>query len=125
MNLTKKADRILNASSAIKTYKRLGMTHKNLGEFCKWKDLRDGGRMQVKMIVHQMSGDKELIGAERIWFLEDSLGRVACQMQTDKAEVTNWLKEHGYKPVKQWYMEDYGMSEETWNEWNGINTEEE
>lgn len=125
MNLLKKSERMLKAQDIIKTYKTLGMTHSNLGTYCKWKELSIGGQLQVSLTIHKFSGNPVLTnGAEAIYFLEDALGRVACQIISDKQEVMSWLKEHGYKTEKRWYIEDYGISEETWKAWNAGEEEE-
>jgi hypothetical protein len=40
-------------------------------------------------------------------------------------ELVKHYTEKGYKTDKKFYTEELGMSEEAWNEWNGIGTEEE
>ena len=119
MKIYKNAERILKTNPMIQGFKANGFAVKNLGEYCKWAEV-ERGKIQKTMTVYKVSGN----GIDA-YFLSDSLNRVACELQKDKAEVFGWLKDHGYKPVKKWYIEDYGMSEETWNEWNGIGTEEE
>lgn len=119
MKTYKNAERILKTATMIKSLKATGFTVRNLGEYCKWAEI-ECGRIQKSMTVYKVSGN----GIDA-YFLSDSLDRVACELQPDKTEVFGWLKNHEYKPVKKWYIEDYGMSEETWNEWNGIGTEEE
>lgn len=54
----------------------------------------------------------------------DGLNRL--QYQADNAkELIKFLMDKGYKTSKKFYTEDRGMSEELWNEWNGIGANEE
>lgn len=49
----------------------------------------------------------------------DGLNRL--QYQADNAkELIKFLMDKGYKTSKNFYTEEFGMSEEIWNEWNGI-----
>ncbi len=115
MELIKMKDRNLRADDMLKAFRSMGSKTKSVGEYCKWKELRMGSRLQVKIEVFEVKNDNFCA-----YMVVDSFRRVAAQLQPDKKEVLGWLKEHGYKPVKQWYLEDYGMTEETWNEWNGM-----
>lgn len=112
MKLLKKSERTINAKKALTTYKKIGFTVENLGEFRKWKELPDG-RIAVKMTVYKVENEDCTA-----YFLEDILGRFACEAVTDAKEVFDWLKEKGYKTDKEFYLNDYGMDEETWEEWN-------
>ena len=114
MKLFKKNERSLNASHMRATFRKCGYTVIKVGTYCKWKDLPDGGRLQVELTIYRL----ECPGGQTCYMVEDALGRVATELQIDKAEVMDWLEEHGYKTEKRWYLEDYGMSEETWAEWN-------
>ena len=115
MKLYKKADRKLNVANMLKAFKDCGFRSKHIGEWDKWKDLYDGGRLQVKIDVYEIKNEDVTS-----YMIGDTLGRVAAPLVSDKEEVMDWLKEHGYKRDKQWYMEDYGMDESTWNYWNGL-----
>lgn len=54
----------------------------------------------------------------------DGLNRI--QYQADNAkELIKFLTDKGYKTSKKFYTEDCGMSEDLWNEWNGIGIDEE
>lgn len=115
MKLYKKDERKLQTAHIIKSFKSTGFTVKNLGTWCKWKDLGDYGKLQVKMTVYEIKND-DITG----YIVSDSLGRVAAPVVPDKKEVLDWLVEHGYKTEKKWYIEDYGMTESDWNYWNGL-----
>ena len=53
-------------------------------------------------------------------------GLNCIQYQADNAkELTKFLTDKGYETSKKFYMEEFGMSEESWNEWNGIGADEE
>ena len=121
LTILKKSERSLKSNEMIRMFKQLGYSIKNLGEYDKWKDLSDGGRLQVKITVYKITDTEGKI----FYMMVDTLGRIMNQFTQDKNEVFDWLKEKGYKPEKQWYLEDYGMSEETWNAWNGKEQEEE
>lgn len=112
MKLYKKSERLLKTAATLKSFRAIGFTTKHIGEWDRWKELEDG-RIQVKIDIYEVVGN-----GMTCYFASDTLGRVASAMITDLQEVMDWLKEHNYKPDKQWYMEDFGMSEELWNEWN-------
>ena len=114
MKLYKKAERTIKVGKLLGTFRECDWETKNLGRWCKWKELKnDSGRLQVKFDVFEIKKDDITV-----YLMSDSLDRVAAPTTADKKEVIDWLKEHGYKPEKQWYLEDYGMDEETWNAWN-------
>ncbi len=115
MKLFKKAERVLKVNNAIAAFKGNGFTVKEVGTWCKWKDLGDYGLLQVKMDVYEVKND-----TMTFYIIGDSLDRVAAPVIENKKEIMDWLKEHGYKTEKKWYMEDYGMDESTWNYWNGL-----
>ena len=113
MKLMKKAERTTRIWAMKKTAEKLGHKTTNLGEYCKWKNLSDGGRLQVKLNVWRFD-----MGAMKFYVVSDTLDKVATGYIENLGEITTWLSEHGYKPVEQWYKEDYGMDDETWEEWN-------
>lgn len=119
MKLTKKADRVLKVSATLAGFREIGYKTRHIGEWDRWKELSTGGRLQVKLDIYEVKND-----ATTCYMVGDSLGRVAA-MTEDKADVMAWLQEHGYKTCKKWYIEEAGMTEELWNEWNGIGTEED
>lgn len=113
MELFKKSERQIKASSMLKTFRTIGGTTKSIGEYMKWKDLSDGSRLSVSISVYEIKYE-----GQTMYLLEDSLGRVAAPVQENKAEIMDWLKAHGYKTEHKFYTEDYGMTEETWRAWN-------
>lgn len=112
MKLYKMSERTIKATPMLAAYRASGFKTTDMGRWCKWKEL-DYGRIQVKFDVYRVVNDMITV-----YLMCDSLDRVAAPMTESKEEVLGWLKEHGYKPEKQWYIEDYGMDEETWEEWN-------
>lgn len=115
MKLFKKSERNLKISNMIKAFKACGDTVRNIGTWCKWKDLQDMGQLQVKMTVYEVKVD-----GMTVYMIGDSLDRVAAPIIENKKEIMDWLADHGYKTEKRWYIEDYGMSESDWNYWNGL-----
>ena len=115
MKLFKKDERVMRTAVMTKALKECGFKVREVGEYSKWKDMRSGGRLQVKITVYESKGDDRTF-----YIVSDSLDRVAAPMINDKKEVMDWLKDHGYKTTKQWYLEDCGMDESTWNYWNGL-----
>ena len=113
MELFKKSERIIKTSVLIKSMKANGAEFENLGEFMKWKELADGSRLSVSMTLYQVKAN-----SNKCYFFSDSLGRMASPMVVDRKEAVDWLKNHGYKTTHDFYIEDYGMSEETWKEWS-------
>ena len=113
MKSIKKAERNLKTRTLIAGLKDAGNEVKELGKFSKWVEV-ENGRMQWSNTVYEIK-----LNETKAYFLSDSLGWVASVINPDKADVLEWLNKHGYKPEKQWYLEDYGMDEETWAAWNG------
>lgn len=113
MKLYKKADRNTKTQDFLRIFKDTGFATQNIGEWKKWKELPDG-RLSVSMTVYEIKKDDQVQG----YILSDTLQRVACPITLDKQEVMDWLKEKGYKTAKEWYLQDYGMTEEAWEEWN-------
>lgn len=120
MEIYKGSERVLHIDSMLSALKETidGFESKQIGEWCKWEELTCGGKLQVKMTIYECK-----CNGKNIYTMADGLGRVAMTFSEDKAGIITWLKDHGYKRDKQWYLEDYGMSEETWNAWNSITEE--
>ena len=119
MTLYKKSERVLKMSLLIKGLKEIGCTFREIGEFSKWKEVQDG-RLQVTMTIYEMTRPDD---ENKYYLVSDVLGRLACEVQKDKKEVLDRMKAHGYKTTHDWYIQDYGMSEETWREWNNMGDE--
>lgn len=120
MKLYKNSERSLKINDMLNAYKHMGFASKNLGRWCKWKELRDGGRLQVKLDIYEVKNDMITF-----YMIGDTLDRVAAPATESKHEVLDWLNEHEYKTEKRWYLEDYGMTAEAWNSWNNANDSEE
>ena len=116
MTLYKKSDRVLKTAEVIRGLKAIGCTFKELGEYSKWKEVQDG-RLQVTITIYELHKPDD---TNNYYIVSDALGRLAADVQNDKAEVFDWLRTHGYKTTHDWYIEDYGMSENTWREWNNM-----
>ena len=112
MKLYKKSERILRADNTLEALRASGFETRLAGEWCKWKELSGEARVQIKITVYEISGN-----GKNACVVVDGFGMIAADI-TSKDEVLAWLKEHGYKGIKQWYLEDCGMDEETWNAWN-------
>ena len=114
MTLTKKADRVLPVRAFIACLRSNGMEIVNLGDFRKWKELRDGSRLSVKLTLYRASASN----GKAAYFFSDSLDRIACAVNPNLEEMTAFLRDHGYKSDHDFYVEDYGMTEESYREWN-------
>lgn len=113
MTLTKKSDRALKTAEFLRICRSTGMETSNLGEFRKWKELRDGSRLSVSLTLYRISAVGNVA-----YFFSDSLGRVACPLCPDLAEMKNFLHDKGYKTDRDFYIEDYGMTAEAYAAWN-------
>lgn len=121
LELLKRSERTMKLSKAFQTYRTLGGKIKNVGEYTKWKELRDG-KISVTVNIYEIILDTRKFGGETIdtfYMMEDSLGMAMLKTASrNLEEIKTWLKDHNYKTTKNFYLEDYGMDEETWNEWN-------
>lgn len=117
MEYIKRKDRVLKASGFNAGIKSVDGTVKTLGEYSKWHNLKnDMGRIQVKMDIIEVYIPSAEV--KRAYYLKDELGYMASIVCGDLKEVKQWLTDHGFKTIKDWYIEDNGMSEETWKIWN-------
>lgn len=102
------------------------------------KNFRDNGTSIKKFPTLHKMVKKEYFDIEyryNIYEIKSDYGKMAIAFlaglnmlmyKADSAkEITDFLKGKGYKTSKKFYMEDCGMPEETWNQWNGIGVEEE
>lgn len=118
MEYIKRKDRVLKASCFNAGVKSVDGTVKTLGEYSKWHNLKnDIGRIQVKMDIIEVYIPSSEV--KKVYYLKDELGYMASIVCGDLKEVKQWLADHGFKTIKDWYIEDNGMSEETWKIWNG------
>lgn len=114
IEIIKMKDRTLDASLAFKAMRDCGWKTKHIGEFDKWKDSCNGVRRQAKVDLYEII----TTDSKKAYVLVDTFGKVMHSLNPDKQEVMNWLKDNGYKKDKDWYIEDCGMTEDTWNKWN-------
>lgn len=118
--VTKSADRLIKTQIFINSVKTGApqIQFKTIDRFIKWKELDGGSKVSVKFDLIRLYNTDNKATA---YILSDSLDRLACIAHPDLEEIRTWLTKHGYKPEKDFYIQDYGMSEETWNEWNTSN----
>lgn len=116
MQYIKRSDRFIKAAAMFKTIRDAGGTVREVAEYSKWQDLRVGGRIQVTLTIMKMTNM-----GNTAYILKDNLGMLASYPAQDLAEMKTFLTEHGFKPIKEWYLQDCGMTEETWNAWNTSN----
>lgn len=116
MQYIKRSDRCIKAAAMTKVMKDAGGTVKEIAEYSKWHNLNEGSRIQVTLIVIKMVNM-----GNTAYILKDNLGMLASYPTQDLDEIKTFLTEHGFKPIKEWYLQDCGMTEETWNAWNTSN----
>ena len=123
MKYIKRSERLLKASAFNVGLKSAGAVVKEVAEYSKWHELQNGinagSRIQVKMFI--MKADVSKVSGVIGYYLKDDMGMIASGVVTDINDIKCWLVDHGYKTVHDWYIQDCGMSEETWNEWNTSN----
>lgn len=117
MELIKKSERKTKIQNAFNTWKQLGATFEDEGRYMKWKEVSNG-RMTVKFDVWKVRVvNKEFNIDSTFYVFSDTLDRMAFNGEVTWGEVSAWLKEHGYKTEKDFYIQDQGMSEEAYEEW--------
>lgn len=122
LQLLKRKERVLKVSTFLQTMRQMQAETKEIGEYTKWKELSDGSRLSVSVTIYKITVDTRKFGGDKVntlYCMKDSLGFEMQKVLTeDLEEIKTWLKEKGYKTTKQFYLEDCGMNEETWEEWN-------
>ena len=113
MNLIKKADRIMNIHMFREAMKATNTNLEEIATYCKWKEVSTG-RLQVKFTIYKLT-DKD---GNVNYTVTDSLNRIACTVTNSITDITDFFSTNGYMPEKDWYINEYGMTEESWNEWN-------
>ena len=117
MELIKKSERNLKTQDVFNTWKALGATFENEGRFMKWKEVSNG-RLAVKFDVYKVRiVNKDFNIDTTSYIFSDTLDRIAFNGYASYGEICDWLKEHGYKSEKNFYIEEQRMSEESYNEW--------
>lgn len=116
MQYIKRSDRFIKTKDFTKPFKLNGGSVREVAEYAKWRTLDEDAKVQMTMTILGVS-----VGGNTAYILKDSLGMMACYPTPDLKEVKEFLTQKGFKPIKDWYIQDYGMTEETWNEWNKSN----
>lgn len=116
MKYIKRNERFIKASTMFKTIADNGGSTKEIAEYSKWHNINEVSRIQVTLRIIKMEANGN-IG----YILEDNLGMLASYPTQDLTEMKGFLLNHGFKPIKDWYIQDCGMSDETWKEWNRSN----
>jgi hypothetical protein len=116
MTYIKKSERFIKAANFTKPIKDNGGTVREAGEYSKWKHIDEYRKVQVSFTILAMSAN-----GNTAYILKDNMGMVASYPTQDINELKSFLAEKGFKPIKDWYIQDCGMSEETWKEWNTSN----
>lgn len=116
MTYIKRSERFINAANFTKPIKDNGGTVREVGEYAKWKTVCEDSKVQVTFIILEMK-----VNNNTGYILKDNFGMIASYPTQDVNELKNFLNEKGFKPIKDWYIQECGMSEETWKEWNGCN----
>ena len=123
MNYIKRSERIMEAASFNAVMKAIGGAVKEVAEYSKWHELQNGehagSRVPDKMFI--MKVDMSKVSGVVGYYLKDNMGMVAAYIATDINDIKRWLIDHSYKTAHDWYIQDCGMSEETWREWNTSN----
>ena len=123
MKYFKRSERIMKAIAFNAGVKSVGGTVKEVAEYSKWHEFQDeyraGSRIQVKMRIVKVDLGK--VNGNVGYYLKDDMGMVASDVVLDINDIKCWLVDHGYKTVHDWYIQDCGMSEETWHAWNTSN----
>ena len=116
MTYIKRSERFIKAANFTKPIKDNGGTVREVGEYAKWKNIDEDSKIQVRFTILEMN-----VNGNKGYILKDNMGMVACYPTQDVNELKSFLEEKGFKPIKDWYIQDCGMSEETWKEWNTCN----
>ena len=123
MNYIKGSERLVKAAALNAGLKTAGGVVREVAEYSRWHELQNGinagSKVQIKMFI--MKVDLSKVSGFIGYYLKDGMGMVASDSVTDINDIKCWLADHGYKTVHDWYVQDYGMSEETWREWNTSN----
>ena len=123
MKYVKRSERLLKAATLNAGLKSAGGVVREVAEYSKWHELQNGinagSKVQIKMFI--MKADLSKVSGVVGYYLKDDMGMVASDLVVDINDIKRWLADHSYKTVHDWYVQDCGMSEETWKEWNTSN----
>ena len=115
MKYIKRNERFMKASAMFKVITDNGGFVNEVAEYSKWHELPNG-RIQVTLKLMKIQANNNAG-----YILEDNMGMLASYAISDLGEMKKFLVDHGFKPIKDWYIQDCGMSDETWKEWNTSN----
>ena len=109
----------MNEAMYVKSLKEAGANVKKLPQLHKMVE-KEYYNVEYRYNIYEISTQY----GKMVVAFHDGLNRL--QYQADNAkELIKFLMDKGYKTSKKFYTEDCGMSEELWNEWNGIGADEE
>lgn len=115
ITLYKNSERNLKSSDFIRSLKTAVNAEVNsLGEFRKWKEICTGHRISVSLTLYAVKLPNDQIA----YFFSDSLGRLACTLHPVLSDMFAYIRDHGFKTDHDFYVEDYGMTEEDYAIWN-------
>lgn len=111
----KYADRFTKTQTFINSVKTAApqIQFNTIGRFIKWKEQDDGSKIYGKFdLIRFYCPDNKTTS----YILSDTFNLLACVAHPDLEEIYTWLIEHDYKAEKDFYIQNYGMNEETCNE---------
>ncbi len=116
MMYIKRNERFVKAANFTKPIRDNGGKVKEIAEYAKWHNINEHDKVQVGFIILEVA-----VNGNKAYILKDNFGMMASYPTQDLDELKTFLVEKGFKPIKDWYLQDCGMSEETWKEWNSCN----
>lgn len=120
MKFFKFNERVMSHTKMAKVFKEQGIIVGTHGEYTRWINLQHGSKISEQLTIK--SYDARPIGGCLCYVLVDNWGKWASDLTTLE-EIKTFLKDNGFKTTHDWCVQDNGMSEETWQEWNKGYTE--
>lgn len=115
MKYIKFNERVMSHTKMTKVFKEQGMVIGTHGEYTRWINLKYGNKVSEQLTIKSYDGRS--VGCSICYVLVDSFGMWASDLTTLE-DIKAFLKANGFKTTHDWYVQDNGMSEETWKEWN-------
>ena len=100
MKMIKRSERI-DCKELLKAIVKLGGKVEKINRYEKWVDVY-AGRLLDNMDLYKMT----MRDGKITWVLVDVLGRFACDIQLDKAEIIEWLSKNGWTVKVEQYDDD-------------------
>lgn len=116
MQYIKRSDRFIKTTAFTKPIRDNGGKVREVAEYAKWHNIDECSKVQVGFIILEIA-----VNGNKAYILKDSFGMMASYPTQDLTEMKVFLIGKGFKPIKDWYIQECGMSEETWKEWNSSN----